>query len=123
MIKNVLVLLRIVDVNIIKKFFLLNLIFLFNSLMQLIYIYSIFPLVSSVTGYSSDLLLKLYSYKDKFYVSFLSDLEFSVIIFILFSVIANLTIMLSNYMNFNFTYSTTVTVRTFFLKKFLIRVI
>jgi ATP-binding cassette, subfamily B, bacterial PglK len=117
MIKNVLVLLRIVDVNIIKKFFLLNLIFLFNSLMQLIYIYSIFPLVSSVTGYSSDLLLKLYSYKDKFYVSFLSDLEFSVIIFILFSVIANLTIMLSNYMNFNFTYSTTVTVRTFFFKK------
>ena len=117
MIKDILILLRIVDANIIKKFFLLNLVFLINSFIQLIYIYSVFPLVSSVTGYSSNFLLLLYDYKNKFNLSFLSDLEFSIIIFIVFSVIANLTIMLSNYMNFNFTYSTTVTVRSFFFKK------
>ena len=100
MIKDILTLLRIVDTNIIKKFILLNLIFLFNSFIQLIYIYSIYPLVSSVTGYSNNFLLSLYDYKNKFYLSSLSDIEFSIIMFVFFSVLANLSIILTNYMNF-----------------------
>lgn len=117
MIKDILTLLRIVDTNIIKKFILLNLIFLFNSFIQLIYIYSIYPLVSSVTGYSNNFLLSLYDYKNKFYLSSLSDIEFSIIMFVFFSVLANLSIILTNYMNFNFTYATTTKVRSFFFHK------
>ena len=117
MIKDILTLLRIVDVNIIKRFVLLNLIFLFNSFVQLIYIYSIYPLVSSITGYSNSFLLNLYDYKNKLYLYSLSDIEFSVIVFIFFSALANLSIIFTNYVNFNFTCSTTNRVRSFFFHK------
>ena len=82
MITNILILLRIIDVKIIYKFLLLNLVYLINSLIQLIYIYSVFPLVSSVTGYSSNFLLRLYDYKNKLNLSFLTDLEFSIVVFV-----------------------------------------
>ncbi len=114
MIKDILKLLNLVNKNIIKKFFLLNILFIINSFIQLIYIYSIFPLVSSITGHTSEFLLKLYDLKNLFYLSFLTNLEFSILTFIFFSITANLSVMLINYMNFNFTYSTTATVRSFF---------
>ena len=117
MLKNILILLRIVDANIIKNFFFLNLLFLINSLIQLIYIYSVFPLVSSISGYSSDLLLRLYDYKNKLNLSFLTNLEFSIVVFIFFSILANFSTMIVNFVNFNFTYSTTATIRSFFFKK------
>ncbi len=117
MIRDILKLLNLVNKNIIKKFFFLNILFIINSFIQLIYIYSIFPLVSSITGHTSEFLLKLYDLKNLFYLSFLTNLEFSILVFIFFSISANLAIMLTNYMNFNFTYSTTAIVRSFFFKK------
>ncbi len=117
MFKKILILLRIIDAKIIYKFFLLNLVYLINSLIQLIYIYSVFPLVSSVTGYSSNFLLRLYDYKNKLNLSFLTDLEFSIVVFVFVSIFANFSTMIANYINFNFTYSTTTTIRSFFFKK------
>lgn len=117
MFKKILILLRIIDTKIIYKFFFLNLVYLINSLIQLIYIYSVFPLVSSVTGYSSNFLLRLYDYKNKLNLSFLTDLEFSIVVFVFVSIFANFSTMITNYINFSFTYSTTTTIRSFFFKK------
>ena len=117
MFKNILILLKIIDVKIIYKFLLLNFVYLINSLIQLTYIYSIFPLVSSITGYSNNFLSKLYNSKNSMNLSSFSDLEFSISVFIFVSILANISTMIMNYINFNFTYSTTTIIRSFFFKK------
>ena len=117
MIKKLYNLLKIVDKSIIFKLVILNFLFLVNSFLQLIYIYSIFPLVSSLTGYSNESLSHIYKTKDVLNMNNLTDFEFSLIIFIFFSIFANLSTMFTNYLSFNFTYSTTTSVRSFFFKK------
>tara|TARA_Y100000389_G_C17466584_1_gene526226 strand:- start:2932 stop:4605 length:1674 start_codon:yes stop_codon:yes gene_type:complete len=117
MIKKVFNLITKFDGKIYLKFFLLNVFFLINAILQLAYVYSVFPLISSFSNKTNKVNEYLINFKTYINLSNLSDIEFFVIFFLILSIIANISTMTINYLNFNFTYNLIVSIRSSFFKR------
>ena len=81
MIKKVFNLITKFDGKIYLKFFLLNFFFLINAILQLAYVYSVFPLISSFSNKTNKVNEYLINFKTYINLSNLSDIEFFVIFF------------------------------------------
>ena len=102
--KLVFICLRI-DKTFLPKIILLNILFIINSIIQLIYVSSIYPVVNALTGgpdlfegnlsFIKDLLIYLnINTNDPIFLSILT--------FVIVSIVANLSLILTNYINYSF---------------------
>lgn len=93
------------DKTFLPKIILLNVLFIINSIIQLIYVSSIYPVVNALTGgpdlfkgnlsFIKDLLIYLnINTNDPIFLSILT--------FVIISIIANLSLILTNYVNYSF---------------------
>jgi len=93
------------DKAFLPKIILLNIIFIINSIIQLIYVSSIYPVVNALTGgpdlfkgnlsFIKDLLIYLnINTNDPIFLSILT--------FVIVSIVANLSLILTNYINYSF---------------------
>ena len=117
MIKKLFNLITKFDGKIYIKFFLLNVFFLINAILQLAYVYSVFPLLSSFSDKTNNINEYLINFKTYFNLTSLTDFEFFVIFFLILSIIANISTMVMNYLNFSFTYNLIVSIRSSFFNR------
>ena len=117
MIKKLFNLITKFDGKIYIKFFLLNVFFLINAILQLAYVYSVFPLLSSFSDKTNNINEYLVNFKTYFNLTSLTDFEFFVIFFLILSIIANISTMVMNYLNFSFTYNLIVSIRSSFFNR------
>jgi ATP-binding cassette, subfamily B, bacterial PglK len=93
------------DKTFLPKIILLNILFIINSIIQLIYVSSIYPVVNALTGgpdlfegnlsFIKDLLIYLnINTNDPIFLSILT--------FVIVSIVANLSLILTNYINYSF---------------------
>ena len=117
MIKKLFNLITKFDGKIYIKFFLLNVFFLINAILQLAYGYSVFPLLSSFSNKTNNINEYLINFKTYLNLTNLTDFEFFVIFFLILSIIANISTMVMNYLNFSFTYNLIVSIRSSFFNR------
>ena len=102
------------DKKFLPKIILLNILFIINSIIQLIYVSSIYPVVNSLTGGPDLFESKLFFIKKilmSMNIDIYDPIVLSILIFVLVSIIANLCLIFTNYANFSFSNNLLTSVR------------
>lgn len=114
MFSNLIKVLLLLNKKYIFRLISINIFFIINALVQLLYIASVYPLISLMTNQQSYNLTK-FDYLNYFTSHFnLEPTKVYLLIFLIISLVANLCIIISNYINYSFTYNLLTNLRTFF---------
>ena len=114
MLGNLIKILLVFNKKYIFRLIFINIFFIINALVQLLYIASIYPLIGLIINQQS------YNFEKSYYFNYfishfnLEPTKIYLLFFVLISLVANLCTIISNYINYNFTYSLLTNLRIFF---------
>ena len=115
---NLIKILLIFKKKYILRLIFINFFFIINSFVQLLYIISIYPLLSLIVNHQSHDIKKFYYLENILNHIHLEPTKIYLLFFVLISLVANLFMIISNYISFNFTYNLLTNIRIFFFNNF-----
>jgi ABC-type bacteriocin/lantibiotic exporter with double-glycine peptidase domain len=114
MFKNLIKILIVFKNKYIYRLIFINIFFILNAFLQLLYIASIYPLITLILN-KQDVSLSKINYLTQIIASIpLEPFKIYLLAFVVISLLANLSMIYSNYLNFNFTYNLLTSLRSFF---------
>jgi ABC-type multidrug transport system fused ATPase/permease subunit len=114
MFNNLIEILSVFKNKYIYRLIFINIFFIINAFIQLVYVVSIYPLITLILN-QQDLSLNKINYLNQI-LNFvpLDPFKFYLLAFAVISLLANLSMIYSNYISFNFTYNLLTNLRVFF---------
>jgi ABC-type bacteriocin/lantibiotic exporter with double-glycine peptidase domain len=114
MFKNLIKILLVFKNKYIYGLIFINIFFILNAFLQLLYIASIYPIIALILNKQDGSLSKI-NYLTQIIASIpLEPFKIYLLAFVVISFLANLSMIYSNYLNFNFTYNLLTSLRSFF---------
>lgn len=114
MFNNLIEILSVFKNKYIYRLIFINIFFIINAFIQLVYVVSIYPLITLILNQQDLSLNKINYLNDILNFVPLDPFKFYLLAFAVISLLANLSMIYSNYISFNFTYNLLTNLRVFF---------